>query len=142
MTVPARISCIVARKAPVVAVFRRGPSKRVALLEWTLATNPVAPGQWLKGRIGCGLRASATPPDGVTPAMTEDAVTYVLGLKRDGRAQGPDGPGVVAMRFARQAVHARDLGERVMVADLNGMRFRAIDAFCAGAGPGDLRAVG
>ena len=180
MTIPARIFCIVARKAPVAAVFRRGPSKQVALLEWQLATNRVELGQWLKGRIyerradlspdgrhliyfagdhhwtsdpsdmlrgtwtaisrmpylramhlygwghswngggmfidnhtywlnvgepmgyesagriECGLCATDTAPEGVTPMMGEDPVTYVPRLLRDGWVQvarGPDGQG-------------------------------------------------
>jgi hypothetical protein len=185
VTVPARISCIVARKAPVVAVFRRGPSKQVALLEWNLLTNRVELGQWLKGRIydrradlspdgryliyfagnhqwqtdplhgtwtavsqvpylralhiygwghawnggglfidnktywlndarmgyrsvgnvECGLEVSKRPPDGVTPNMGEDPVTYIPRLMRDGWvlvSQGSDGPDVWAFRFERR----------------------------------------
>jgi hypothetical protein len=290
MTTPIapRIFGIVARKAPIVAIFRRGPSKQVALMEWNLATNRVELGQWLKGRIyerradlspdgrhliyfagdhrwtsdpldmlqgtwtaisrmpylramhlygwghswngggmfvdnatywlndagpmaylsvwriECGLRATATPPAGVTPGMGEDAVTYFPRLLRDGWvqvAQGPDGQGVVAVTFQKKiragwvlektfrvgvyagplgepyhelhrligpagildfaaewadvrthevlwatrgclwrcAVHARNLGDAVMVADLGDMRFKALDAPYAGVGPGDLR---
>jgi hypothetical protein len=166
MTTPIapRIFGIVARTAPIVAIFRRGPSKQVALMEWNLTTNRVALGQWLKGRIyerradvspdgrhliyfaanhrsahplggawtsvsrmpylramhvygwghawnggglfidnqtywlneggpvlqgaveqiACGLQASAKPPEGVTPAMGEDPVTYIPRLVRDG----------------------------------------------------------
>jgi hypothetical protein len=284
MTVAARISCIVARAAPVVAVFRRGPSKQVALLEWNLATNGMALGQWMKGqihmrradlspdgrhliyfasnqrrghplggtwtavsrmphlralhlygwghswnggglfidnatywlnqggpalqgavgKIECGLQASALAPQGVRPVMGEDPVTYVPRLLRDGwvlMTQGPDGRESFAMTFHkriragwtlektfrmgvkagplgeayhelhsligprgatdfaaewadvwkhdvlwatggclwRQAVHAKVLGDAVIVADLNHMRFQAIEAPYAGVGPGDLR---
>lgn len=46
-----RLFAIVARKAPVAAVFRRGPSKQVMLLRWDLTSDRFEAGQWLKGRI-------------------------------------------------------------------------------------------
>ncbi len=46
-----RIHFILAREAPVAVVFRRGPSKQVAVLKWDLRTDEVTLGQWLKGRI-------------------------------------------------------------------------------------------
>ena len=46
-----RIFCLIARKAPVGVVFRRGPSKQVQLLRWDLKRDVFEPGQWLKGRI-------------------------------------------------------------------------------------------
>jgi hypothetical protein len=46
-----RLYFIVARKAPVAVVFRRGPSRQVELLTWNLTNDEVTPGQWLKGRI-------------------------------------------------------------------------------------------
>lgn len=58
----ARIHLILARNAPIVAVFRRGPSKQVALLEWNLSTDTVRLGQWLKGRIYA--RRADLSPDG------------------------------------------------------------------------------
>jgi hypothetical protein len=58
----ARIHLILARKAPVAAVFRRGPSKQVALLRWSLDTDTVTLGQWLKGRIYA--RRADLSPDG------------------------------------------------------------------------------
>ena len=167
------------------AVFRRGPSKQVALLERDLLTNRVALGQWLKGLINvrrvdlspdgrhliyfasnyrpgsdvggtwtavsrlpdlralhlygwghswnggglfidnttywlneggrarqgsigliaCRLRASDAPPDGVTPAMGQDPMTYIPRLMRDGWKQvghGPDGPRVIAATFEKR----------------------------------------
>jgi hypothetical protein len=60
--IPPRIFGIVARDAPVVAVFRRGPSKQVALLEWNLKTDKVKLGQWFKGRIY--KRRADLSPDG------------------------------------------------------------------------------
>ena len=59
-----RIFGILARQAPVIAIFRRGPSKQVALLEWNLDTNRVELGQWLKGRIY--ERRADLSPDGRT----------------------------------------------------------------------------
>jgi hypothetical protein len=42
---------IVARRAPVAVIFRRGPSKQVLLIKWHLGTDKLEYGQWLKGRI-------------------------------------------------------------------------------------------
>jgi hypothetical protein len=42
---------IVARRAPVAVIFRRGPSKQVLLVKWHLDTDKLEYGQWLKGRI-------------------------------------------------------------------------------------------
>jgi hypothetical protein len=46
-----RLHVLMARKAPVGVVIRRGPSKQVAVLRWDRKTDVVEPGQWLKGRI-------------------------------------------------------------------------------------------
>ena len=42
---------VVARRAPVAVIFRRGPSKQVLLVKWHLDTDKLEYGQWLKGRI-------------------------------------------------------------------------------------------
>ena len=47
----ARIFAIIAREARKAVVFRRGPSKRVLLCTWDLASDTIEEGQWLKGRI-------------------------------------------------------------------------------------------
>lgn len=47
----ARLYAILARKAPIAVVFRRGPSKQVMLLLWHTDTDIFEEGQWLKGRI-------------------------------------------------------------------------------------------
>jgi hypothetical protein len=46
-----RLHFIVARKAPVAVVFRRGPTRQVEVLKWDLNTDELTAGQWLKGRI-------------------------------------------------------------------------------------------
>lgn len=46
-----RLYAILARKAPIAVVFRRGPSKQVMLLLWHTDTDSFYEGQWLKGRI-------------------------------------------------------------------------------------------
>jgi hypothetical protein len=46
-----RLYAILARKAPIAVVFRRGPSKQVMLLLWHTDTDTFHEGQWLKGRI-------------------------------------------------------------------------------------------
>jgi hypothetical protein len=46
-----RLYAILARKAPLAVVFRRGPSKQVLLVLWHTDTDDFHEGQWLKGRI-------------------------------------------------------------------------------------------
>ena len=46
-----RLYALLARKAPLAVVFRRGPSKRVLLVLWRTDTDEFVEGQWLKGRI-------------------------------------------------------------------------------------------
>ncbi len=46
-----RIYGIIARKAPVAVLFRRGPSQFVQLLKWNLSDDTFEHGQWLNGRI-------------------------------------------------------------------------------------------
>lgn len=61
MIIPhARIHFIVARESPIAAVFRRGPSKTVALLQWNLKNGEITLGQWLRGRI-YPMRADLSP---------------------------------------------------------------------------------
>lgn len=50
-TPPCRIEGIIAAKANVAVVFRRGPTRHCQLLLWDLDTDVVTPGQWLKGRV-------------------------------------------------------------------------------------------
>ncbi len=53
-----RLWGLVAARARVAVVFRRGPSKQVRLALWDLATDQLTYGQWLSGRIyneRCGL---------------------------------------------------------------------------------------
>lgn len=47
----ARLYALVARVARKAVVFRRGPSRRVRMLVWNLASDTLEPGQWLKGRV-------------------------------------------------------------------------------------------
>ena len=46
-----RLYAILARKAPLAVVFRRGPSKQVLLLRWDTKSHSFEAGQWFKGRI-------------------------------------------------------------------------------------------
>lgn len=59
---PGRLYGILARKAAVAVLFRRGPTKQVQLIRWDTATDRFEPGQWLKGRIY--ERRSDLSPDG------------------------------------------------------------------------------
>jgi hypothetical protein len=57
-TMTTRLFGIVARDARTAVIFRRGPSKRVRMLLWDLASDELTPGQWLAGRVydeRCGL---------------------------------------------------------------------------------------
>lgn len=49
--VSVRLSVLVARRARVAVVLRRGPSKHVLLVRWDLTDDSFESGQWLKGRI-------------------------------------------------------------------------------------------
>jgi len=58
--VPARLFFILARKAPVAILFRRGPSDWVQIVRWCADTDIFEPGQWFHGRI-YERRADLTP---------------------------------------------------------------------------------
>src|SRR5262245_6120942 len=60
--IPPRIYCIPATHAPVVAVFRRGPTNWSHVGRWDLAQRHYEPGAWLGGRIF--PRRSDLSPDG------------------------------------------------------------------------------
>jgi len=49
--VPARLFMILARRAPVAVIFRRGPSHWVQLIKWNTETDTFEFGQWFHGRI-------------------------------------------------------------------------------------------
>jgi hypothetical protein len=46
-----RLNVLLARESPMAVVFRRGPSKSVAVISWDTARDEFRLGQWLKGRI-------------------------------------------------------------------------------------------
>jgi hypothetical protein len=46
-----RLHVLLARRAPVAVVLRRGPSKQVLLVRWDLTNDSFEAGQWLKGRL-------------------------------------------------------------------------------------------
>jgi hypothetical protein len=50
-SVPPRIYCIPATTAPIVAVFRRGPTRWSHVGRWDLEARRYEPGAWLAGRI-------------------------------------------------------------------------------------------
>ncbi len=62
MAVAPRIYCIPATDAPVLAVFRRGPSDWSHVGRWDLVSGRYEPGGWLRGRIF--PRRSDLSPDG------------------------------------------------------------------------------
>ncbi|GKS57589.1 hypothetical protein YTPLAS18_11160 [Nitrospira sp.] len=60
--VPPRIYCIPATDAPIVAVFRRGPTNWAHVGRWDVANLRYEPGAWLTGRLF--PRRSDVSPDG------------------------------------------------------------------------------
>ncbi len=60
--VPPRIYCIPATEAPIVAVFRRGPTSWSHVGRWDIANGSYEPGAWLGGRLF--PRRSDLSPDG------------------------------------------------------------------------------
>jgi hypothetical protein len=59
----ARLWVLRARKAPIAAVFRRGPSRQVQLIKWNLDDDTFEYGHWFKGRIyerRCDLSPAGT----------------------------------------------------------------------------------
>lgn len=58
-----RLWVLIARKAPVAAIIRRGPSRQVQLIKWNLDKDTFEFGQWFKGRVyerRCDLSPSGT----------------------------------------------------------------------------------
>lgn len=58
-----RLWVILARKAPVAVIFRRGPSRQVQLIKWNLNDDTFEPGQWFEGRVyerRCDLSPAGT----------------------------------------------------------------------------------
>jgi hypothetical protein len=51
VTPPCRLSVILARRAPIAAILRRGPSKWGQLSVWDTSTDKIEHGQWFHGRI-------------------------------------------------------------------------------------------
>lgn len=48
---PPRLHALLATNAPIVVVFRRGPSDWFQILKWDLAANNVEPGVWVRGKL-------------------------------------------------------------------------------------------
>ncbi len=67
--VPARLHVLMASKAPLAVVLRRGPTRHVCIVLWNRADDTFQLGQWLKGRIY--ERCSDLSPDG------KSLITYV-----------------------------------------------------------------
>ncbi|QEH35791.1 hypothetical protein OJF2_43480 [Aquisphaera giovannonii] len=76
---PARIHVLLARRAPVGVVIRRGPSKRVCTVLWDRTADAFRLGQWLHGRVY--ERRSDVSPDG----------THLIYFAMDGHWDGEAG---------------------------------------------------
>ena len=59
---PCRLRVLLARRAPVGIIFRRGPSNWVQLIKWNTKTDKFEAGHWLHGHIYAGR--SDLSPDG------------------------------------------------------------------------------
>jgi hypothetical protein len=46
-----RLYVLIARRADVAVIFRRGPAKQVLLVRWDLSNDTFEAGQWFKGRV-------------------------------------------------------------------------------------------
>ena len=99
-----RLYCLLARKAPVGVIFRRGPSNAVQLLTWNLITDEITEGQWFKGRIyerRCDLSpngeyliyfaAKHKPPYGTWTAVSRPPYFTALALWPKGDCWGGGG---------------------------------------------------
>lgn len=99
-----RLYCLLARKAPVAVIFRRGPSKAVQLLKWDLSTDELTEGQWFKGRVyerRCDLSpdgkyliyfaANHKPPYGTWTAISRPPYFTALALWPKGDCWGGGG---------------------------------------------------
>jgi hypothetical protein len=67
-----RLYVLLARRAPLGIVFRRGPSKQVLVLSWQTDKHEFRLGQWFKGRIYCYLPRH----DGVSIVRVLHAAQY------------------------------------------------------------------
>lgn len=99
-----RLYVLLARKAPLATVFRRGPSRQVLLLTWNTDTHEVRQGQWFKGRIyerRCDLSPSGekliyfaakhTGPVGTWTAVSRPPFFTALAMWPKGDAWGGGG---------------------------------------------------
>jgi hypothetical protein len=57
-----RLQFLLARRAPIGVIFRRGPSQWVQIVKWDTKTDSFEPGQWFHGHIYAGR--SDVSPDG------------------------------------------------------------------------------
>jgi hypothetical protein len=78
--IPPRIHVLLARKAKVGLVIRRGPSKTTCTLLWNLRTNEFALGQWVRARIY--ERRCDLSPDG------KHMIYFAMNGRWDSRAGG------------------------------------------------------
>lgn len=46
-----RLYVVLARRAPIGVIFRRGPTRHVRLIRWNLEDDSPESGQWLRGRV-------------------------------------------------------------------------------------------
>lgn len=77
--IPARLHIILARDADSAVIIRRGPAKRVCVLEWNCRKDTFKLGQWFKGRIY--ERRCDLSPDG----------KYLIYFAMNGRPQSAGG---------------------------------------------------
>jgi hypothetical protein len=100
----ARIYALIARSRRVGVVFRRGPSKQVRLIRWSLSDDRFQPGQWLKahvyaercdlspdGELLCYFAGNHRAPYGTWTAISRPPYFTALALWPKGDAWGGGG---------------------------------------------------
>jgi hypothetical protein len=100
----ARLYALIARSRRVGVVFRRGPSKQVRLIRWSLSNDRFQPGQWLKGHVYaercdlspdgellCYFAGNHRAPHGTWTAISRPPYFTALALWAKGDAWGGGG---------------------------------------------------
>src|SRR4026207_2523877 len=108
---PARIHVLLASKAPLGVVFRRGPANAVCTVGWNRASDHFELGQWLRGRIyerRADLSPDGRPPLSSAPARRADPppAPAAAAVTRSPEVPGPPSParpGCTRSRFTAKA---------------------------------------
>jgi len=83
---PCRLQFLLARRAPIAVIFRRGPSKWVQLIKWDTKTDSFEPGQWFHGHVYVGRSVAAGATVALAEPTTDDLADFVTLLNRNAPA--------------------------------------------------------